>query len=144
MAKKNSKTDHRFQPRRPVVVVCRGGDCGSQRKHRELDHVAQLARFRNEIDASAASVTVSKCLDACDFSNVVVVVPGAEGRHEGLESTWVGGVLDDATTDDVIAWVNADDPEGAPPALVQIQRFHPTRQSRRELNEPGTLPGHRS
>jgi hypothetical protein len=109
-----------------------------------LDHSAQLARFRNEIDVTAASVTVSKCLDACDFSNVVVVVPGAEGRQAGQEPIWVGGVLDDATTDDIITWVNADDSEAEPPALVQIQRFHPTRQSRRELSEPGTLPGRRS
>lgn len=144
MANRRSKQDRPFNPRRPVAVVCRGGDCGSQRKHRGTDHGAQLTRFREEISPGVASVAVSKCLDACDFSNVVVVVPGAEGRRAGMEPTWVGGVLDDAITSDIIAWVNDDDPDHEPPTLVQIQQFHPTRQSRRELSSPGTLPGYRS
>ncbi len=144
MAKRRAKSDQPFEPRRPVLVVCRGGDCGSQRKHRGVDHAAQLARFREGIDRHAATVTVSKCLDACDFSNVVVLVPGQEGRDAGAEPVWIGSVLEGSVTSDIIGWVNEGAIEHEPPALVQIKRFHPTRQSRRELSAPGTLPGQRT
>lgn len=144
MAHRRSTPAVPFEPKRPIVVVCRGGDCGSRRKHRATDHAAQLTRISKRIDSATASVAVSKCLDACDFSNVIVVVPGAAGRTAGIEPTWVGGVLDDAATDDIIEWVNDSDNDPEPPALVQIQQFRPTRQSRRELTEPGTLPGHRT
>lgn len=143
MAKRHSRPDRPLEPRLPVVIVCRGGDCGSQRKHRNTEHAAQRTRFRHEVNAATATVTVSKCLDACDFSNVVVIIPGAAGREAGMELAWVGGVLDDAITIDLIDWVNEADLEQEAPTLVQIQQFHPTRQSRRELSAPETLPGYR-
>jgi hypothetical protein len=106
MAKRRSKHDRPLAPQRPVVVVCRGGDCGSQLKHPGADHATQLRRLRGEIHPETATVTISKCLNACDHSNVIVVEPGAEGRAAGAETVWVGGVLDQDVTSDVIAWVN--------------------------------------
>lgn len=64
-----------------------------------------------------------------------------------MEPTWIEQVLDDEATGDVsgdvIAWVNTGI-TAEPPTLVQIQQFHPTRHSRRELSEPGTLLGYTS
>lgn len=143
MARRRSTREEPLEPRRPLVVVCRGGDCGSKRKHSGTDHLAQLRRLRTEVETASASVVTSKCLDACDFSNVIVVVPGARERAAGVEATWIGRVLDGEATGDVIAWVNAGI-AAETPTLVQIQQFHPTRQSRRELSEPGTLLGYSS
>ena len=142
MAKRRLNHDRPLAPQRPVVVVCRGGDCGSQLKHPGAGHATQLRRLRDEIHRESASVTISKCLDACDFSNVIVVVPGEEGRAVGAEPVWVGGVLGQDATTDIIAWVNQDDLESEPPIVVQINQFRPTRLSRRELSDPQTLPGY--
>ncbi|MFJ6113230.1 hypothetical protein ACIQC8_03845 [Agrococcus sediminis] len=127
------------EPERVTVVVCRGGDCGSRRKHHGVDHSAQLQALRSRIDG--ADVVPSKCLDACERSNVVVVMPGDEGAEAGATPVWIGEVLDDAVTDDIVEWVNAGGPGvAAPPALVEIQEFRPTRQSRQELQPGHALP----
>ena len=144
MAKRRPNHDRPLAPRRPLVVVCRGGDCGSQLKHPGADHATQLRRLRDEIRSETATVTVSKCLDACKHSNVIVVVPGEEGRAVGAEPVWVAGVLAGDATSDVIAWVNQDDLDTDTPGMIQIRRFRPTRQSRRELSDPRTLPAWRA
>lgn len=127
-----------------MVVVCRGGDCGSQLKHPSTGHATQLRRLREEIDPETATVATSKCLDACDYSNVIVVVPGAAGRAAGEQPVWVGRVLDQDATTDIITWVNHNDPDAEPPPMVQVWQFRPTRQSRRELSDPATIPGYRA
>jgi len=123
-----------------MVVVCRGGDCGNRSKHPGFDHAAQLAAVREGVQGSA-TVAVSKCLDACDMSNVVVVVPGQVQRDAGMTPVWLGNVLTPDATDDVVGWIVAGRPAAEPPSLVQIVTFTPTRLSRRELDEPGTLSG---
>jgi hypothetical protein len=127
-------------PEQLTVVVCRGGDCGSRRKQPGLDHGAQLAAIRAGVQGAAA-VVPSKCLDACAHSNVIVVMPGAEGIEAGAEPVWVGEANDMTVTEDLIAWVRRGGPGVAPePTLVEIQAFRPTRQSRQELAPGHALP----
>lgn len=123
-----------------TVVVCRGGDCGSRRKHPDVDHGQQLDAFRS-LERAGVAVVPSKCLDACERSNVVVVMPGTTGDEAGAGPVWIGEVNDPAVTDDIIAWVAAGGPGVAPePTLVEIQGFRPTRQSRQELAPGHALP----
>ena len=131
----------RRRPRAPdddrqVVVICRGGDCGNRTKHPGFDHLAQLRRLRAEVDAGSARVVSSTCLDACEHSNVVVVVPGTTGLERGGAAVWVGGVLDEATTAELVAWVGAGGPGVATePVLVDLRSFRPSRLNRHELEE---------
>ena len=119
-----------------VVVVCRGGDCGNRTQHPGTDHAAQLRELRARVEPLPGSVVTSPCLDACEHANVVVVLPGREGRQQGGEPVWVGGVLDAATTDELVAWAAAGGPALAePPVLVDLARFRPGRLSRHELDE---------
>ncbi|GAA1843821.1 (2Fe-2S) ferredoxin domain-containing protein [Microlunatus capsulatus] len=124
------------QPEGPVLVVCRGGDCGNRTLFPGTDHVGQLRALRAGVVGTTARVLTSPCLDACEHANVVVVLPGRAGRERGGEPVWVGGVLDPAVTDDLVAWVAAGGPAVAePPVLVDIARVRPSRQSRQELDE---------
>ncbi|MBC3763487.1 hypothetical protein H7K62_17495 [Quadrisphaera sp. RL12-1S] len=133
-----------------MVVVCRGGECGSRSKHPGVDHADQLRRIRAAADTATAAATatggradvaVSSCLDACERSNVVVVVPGARDRADGVTPVWVGPVLQEDATEDLAGWLLAGGPSTPAPPLVDILAFQPTRTSRRELEEPGTLSG---
>ncbi len=120
---------------RPTVVVCRGGDCGNRTKHPGLDHPAQLRELRDRLEGTADVVT-SSCLDACEHSNVVVVLPGRDGRSAGSDPVWVGGVNDADTTTDLAGWVVDGGPGTADaPTLVAISTFRPSRLSRHELEE---------
>jgi (2Fe-2S) ferredoxin len=121
------------QADRTTVVVCRGGDCGSRRKHPGFDHQGQLARFREGLDGEQVAVVVSRCLDACEFSNVVVVQPGARDGAQRAEPVWLGEVLDDATTEGVVDWVQVGGPVADPPPAVQAHRFQPDLKSRGSL-----------
>jgi (2Fe-2S) ferredoxin len=114
----------------PLVVVCRGGDCGSRVKHPDTAHREQLDTFR---EALGRSLVISRCLDACENSNVVVLVPGSAELEDGAEPVWVGEVNDDDTVQDVLA-AHAR-PGGELPTLVQIKEFRPTRRNRHELEE---------
>ena len=121
--------------RLPVVVVCRGGDCGSRVKHPGFDHPGQLREIRGRLEGTAEVVS-SSCLDACDQSNVVVVLPGERGRAAGGQAVWIGEVNDLETTDDVIRWVRDGGPAVADePTLVAIRGFRASRLNRLELDE---------
>ncbi|WP_046011506.1 (2Fe-2S) ferredoxin domain-containing protein [Microbacterium sp. SA39] len=130
-----------FDRAETVVVVCRGGDCGSRRKHPTLDHADQLRRIREGV-GDDVTVTVSKCLDACERSNVVVVIPSARARIIDPSPVWIGELNDADSTDDVIEWVADGGPAVvAPPPIVDILRFSPTRMNRHELEDGAvTLP----
>lgn len=129
-------------PQDTLVVVCRGGECGSRSKHPGVDHAGQLRKIRAAADTGGwADVAVSSCLDACERSNVVVVVPGARDRADGVTPVWVGPVLQEDATEDLVGWLLAGGPSTPAPPLVDILAFQPTRTSRRELEEPGTLSG---
>src|SRR5690606_40075869 len=65
------------------VTVCRDCCCGSP-KVTGIDHAGQLERLRQ-----AAPVRVSRCLDACEQANIVVVQPSAAGRAKGAHPVWL-------------------------------------------------------
>jgi (2Fe-2S) ferredoxin len=116
-------------------VVCRGGDCGNRTKHPDLDHAAQLRGIRIDLDGTA-DVVSSSCLDACEHSNVVVVLPGRDGRAAGIDPVWIGRANDPDTTADIISWVADGGPgAAAEPTLVAISSFRPSRLNRHELQE---------
>jgi (2Fe-2S) ferredoxin len=97
------------------VTVCRGCCCGTAEKHPDVDHAAQLRRFREAVGPQA--VTVANCLSSCEFSNVVVVRPA---RGTGARPVWLGGVLTDEAVDHILDWVAAGGPGRAvmPAALA--------------------------
>lgn len=71
----------------------------------------------------------------CEHSNVIVVIPDAEGRSAGASPVWAGESNDPEVTEDILeAMAGPGDLTGLP-ALVDIHAFHPTRQNRRELDE---------
>jgi (2Fe-2S) ferredoxin len=118
-----------------TVTVCRGCCCGSEFKHPDLDHRAQLERIREGV-GSAARVRVTDCLDACERSNVMVVSPSAAGRRAGARPVWLGQVLDDDATDDVIDWVTAGGPGvSEPPSVLDLYAFSPSKRVRRAVGE---------
>lgn len=116
---------------RSVVVVCRGGDCGSRRKHPGFDHQQQLRTIRDEA-GDKTRVVISRCLDACEHSNVVVIIPA--DPHVG-EPVWIGGANDNETTADIITWLNDETNPARRPVLVDIRQFGPTRLNRHELED---------
>lgn len=119
-----------------TVTVCRGGECGSRNKHPDTDHRAQLARIQDHL-ATSAVVKISKCLDACEHSNVIVVSPPPLGDNNGAESLWVGTMNeeDDSTTD-LIAWVAAGGPGVSEvPLHVELHSFAPSRRMRHSLDD---------
>lgn len=141
MAKKR-RTSH-GEARSPVgagdhctVTVCRGGECGSPSKHPDTNHRAQLTRVQDQL-ATSAEVKVSKCLDACEYSNVIVVSPSPLGDNGGAEPLWAGTMNeeDDATTD-LLTWVAAGGPGVAEmPLLLELHSFVPSRRMRHALDD---------
>jgi hypothetical protein len=114
------------RPAGPTLTVCRGCCCGTASKHPGVDHRAQLERFR-----AAGRVRVSDCLDACAYSNVVVVSPSPAGRAAGARPVWLLGVLDAETEDELAAWVRAGGPGVAePPGMLDLRIFTPSRRVR--------------
>ena len=113
-------------------MACRGGECGNRTKHPGFDQRGQLRELRDAL--GSANVVVSTCLDACEHANVVVALPGADGRDIGGGPVWVGGVNDAEVTHDLARWI-ADGGPGLvdEPTLVAIGTFVPTRLSRHEL-----------
>jgi hypothetical protein len=118
MSNRLERWRRRTQSELPTVTVCRGGDCGSRRKHPGFDHVEQLRRIRGELDGTAASVVVSRCQDLCAFSNVVRVTPGRRGRDAGVRPVWMGRMLDDAATDSLVEWVRTTGAAARPTAAL--------------------------
>lgn len=117
------------------VTVCRGCCCGSTTKHPDTDHSAQLERIRAGA-GPAGRVRISDCLDACERSNVMVVIPSAAGRRAGARPVWLGEVLDDDATEDVIAWVSSGGPGvSEPPGVLDLYAFSPSTRVRRAVGE---------
>ncbi len=136
MAPKSKRRNRANGPDRhgALLVVCRGGDCGSRIKHPDVDHRQQLDEFKRR---RGRAVVVSRCLDACDYSNVVVIVPSSDDEARGAEPIWIGEVNDGETVGDVIAC--SEDSSRDVSELLQIKRFRPTRRNRHELEVE--LPG---
>lgn len=116
-----------------TLVVCRGCCCGNTRKHPGTDHAWQLERLRTAAAESGGQLAVraSDCLGPCAQANVIVVQPSSEGRRRGGRAVWLGWALDDACTDEIIAWVRAGGPGVAePPAALDLQRIDPPVETR--------------
>ena len=114
----------------PTLTLCRGCCCGTVKKHPDVDHPAQLRRLTTET-AGSGRVCHSECLDACSYSNVVVVSPSAAGRAAGARPVWLLGVLDAETEDEIIAWVRAGGPGVVdPPGMLDLRVFTPSRRVR--------------
>jgi hypothetical protein len=111
-----------------TVLVCRDTDCGSNRKHPDVDHAAQLEAVEAAVEqAGGARLLVPRCLDACTHSNVVAV------RHRGPEgtvTTWFEQVLSRKRTRALCEWLAAGGPRGEPlPPTLAAAIFVPTRES---------------
>ena len=118
---------------RPLVTVCRGCCCGTESKHPDADHAGQLDALLAGI-GDAGRVRVSDCLDACEYSNVVVVGPSADARRVGARPVWIAGVLDRRAIADIVAWVRGGGPGLAHPSdVLDLMLFTPARAARRLL-----------
>lgn len=95
------------------VLLCRDCCCGSPRKHPDTDDQRQREALTG-LSASGVRVRVVECLDECDRSNVVLVRDFTTGRRPS--DTWLGGVLDEAETQEVADWVAVGGP--VPDSLV--------------------------
>ncbi len=118
-----------------TVTVCRGCCCGSAAKHPDVDHGAQLAELRERLKG-VAQVRVSSCLDTCERSNVVVVTPSDAGRAAGARPAWLGDVLAEDATEEIVEWVRAGGPGVSdPPLAVDLRLFSPSRRVRAVVGE---------
>lgn len=119
----------------PTVTVCRGCCCGTDRKHPDVDHAALLDSLVSGVGASGR-VRVSSCLDACEWSNVVVVGPAPERRRAGTKAVWLADMLTGDAIAEVVDWVQRGGPgvEDAPPSL-DLAMFSPSRSQRRGEEE---------
>jgi hypothetical protein len=106
-----------------TVLVCRDCCCGRSKKHPEVDHVAQLAAIDEACEAAGnARVVVTRCLDVCAVSNVVVI------RHHaaGAPTLWLGKVLSPSHTRALTQWLRAGGPATAPlPDALRSLAFRP-------------------
>jgi hypothetical protein len=108
-----------------ALTVCRDCCCGSNEKHPEVDHDAQLTAIRDAL-GGRHRVRVSECLKVCELSNVVVVHPTPDARRRGARLVHLGDVLDDALIGEVAAWLDAGGPGAAePPPAVAGRVFDP-------------------
>ena len=110
------------------VLLCRDCCCGTARKHPRTDHAAQ----RDAIEACGSTpgvrVRVVDCLDECERSNVVLVrdfTAMRAGRARRPVDVWLGGVLDEHATAEVVAWVEQG---GELPSALERYRFKGRRQ----------------
>lgn len=114
-----------------LLTVCRGCCCGTLDKHPDTDHRGQLQTLPTSTDSPQVLLRVSDCLDACEHSNVIVVNASPAGRRRGARPTWLGEVLDDTTTQAVLAWVAAGGPGSAElPDNLLAHLFTPPRRVR--------------
>ena len=89
---------------RPTVTVCRGCCCGTDKKHPDTDHQAQLAMLRDQVR------DVADLLGPCERSNVLVVTPSHGGHRQGGRSTWLGYVFTEESGSAIADWLR----EGGP------------------------------
>ncbi|MEV5283216.1 MULTISPECIES: (2Fe-2S) ferredoxin domain-containing protein [unclassified Streptomyces] len=117
-----------------TLVVCRGCCCGDARKNPGTDHARQLARLRAAAAASGGRIAVrtTDCLGPCGQANVMVVQPSGSARARGARAAWIGWVLDDDATDDIVSWAEQGGPGLAePPATLALQMIPAPSEARR-------------
>lgn len=94
------------------VLLCRGCCCGTERKHPDVDHAAQERAFRIAAAEGGGRVILTRCLDVCERSNVVVVKT-AQHTH------WFGDVLRPEQTEALSAFLRSGG-ASAPPAELSF------------------------
>jgi hypothetical protein len=100
-----------------TVVVCRGCCCGTTRKHPGLDHAGQVAALARAAEAAGGRLRQTDCLGPCDRSNVMVV----RSRTAAASATvWLGGVLEEAQTAALCAWIAGGAPASLPEPLAPL------------------------
>lgn len=106
-----------------TVLVCRACCCGTA-KHAGFDHDAQLERIRAAAAGiDGARVRVVGCLDVCSRSNVVVVRDRRVGLDASRRSTWLGGIVTEASTTALCDWLAAGGPATPMPATLDAHVF---------------------
>ncbi|MEU6050523.1 (2Fe-2S) ferredoxin domain-containing protein [Streptomyces xanthochromogenes] len=119
-----------------TLVVCRGCCCGDARKTPGTDHARQLERLHAAAAESGGRIAVrtTDCLGPCGQANVIVVQPSGPARRSGARAAWIGWVLDDDATDDILAWAEQGGPGVAePPATLALQLIPAPAEARRRV-----------
>lgn len=120
-----------------MLYLCRDCCCGTAHKHPEVDHDAQLAALRAAVDAApGAALRVTRCLDACQHSNLVVLRTVEEGRRR---TVWLGEMLAEADTEALCRWIVAGGAKPPLPAALLRRRVEPKQEANRCLLA-GRLP----
>lgn len=119
-----------------TVLVCRACCCGTA-KHPGFDHDAQIDRISAAIAGQpGARVRIVGCLDVCSRSNVIVVRDRRPESDPNRRATWLGRIVDDASTDALCAWLADGGPASSLPSSLVAHRFDgPHRDVPRDLRE---------
>ena len=112
-----------------AVLVCRDCCCGPVRKHTGVDHDDHLERLECAArEVGRACVLVTRYLDACARSNVVVVRARVRGQ---LRTMWFGEMNSPKRIDALCAWLHAEGlrREAPLPAAIAVATFPPSGES---------------
>jgi predicted metal-binding protein len=112
-----------------TILVCRDCCCGTKRKHAGVDHDEHLERLEHAARLMGnARVLVTRCLDVCARSNVVVVRTRVGGQPR---SVWFGEVLSSKRLDALCTWLRAGGLRTATPlpATLAFAAFPPSEES---------------
>jgi hypothetical protein len=104
------------------LLLCNDCCCGTERKHPDFDHVAQRRELQKVAMAAGGKLHVVKCLDACSYSNVVVI------RRRSGKKIWLGGLAAVDTHEELCRFVSSDINQQLPP-LLESYVFEPSRES---------------
>lgn len=91
------------------VTVCRACCCGDLGKHPGIDHDELLGGMVRLL-GDRGTVRVAECLEACAYSNVVVVSPSPSQRRYGARPVWLAHILTNRLNEVIAEWVRAGGP----------------------------------
>lgn len=116
---------HQVPPSSTIVYVCRDCCCGTQRKHPDVDHDAQLDALQHAIhNLPGGRVVVTRCLGECRWSNVIGIRQFVRGRSP--QTLWLGGILPQHLTDLLCHWLTEGGPAQYPlPSALARRQFRP-------------------
>lgn len=106
-----------------TLLLCRACCCGTREKHPELDHEAQARALQAAAEAGGGRLVISRCLNACERSNVAVL-------RSGAQTWWLGRLLRHARTEALCAWLREGGPDAGPlPAGLALCLFTPSEEA---------------
>lgn len=112
-----------------TILVCRDCCCGTRRKHPDIDHDEHLEELeRAAADMGGARVLVTRCLDVCAHSNVVVVKTRVGKQPRTL---WLGEILSRKRLEALCRWLREGGlrSEKPLPATLAFAAFPPSEES---------------